>query len=278
MFPAPMIRREPLPAMVRAVVVPTAVTLALLGLLVGFILHFSTSQSDALALDRQNRLVRIAVEQTVNDIAVDQEASTYWDDAVLRMRETPLDQTWIDNNLGVWFHTYYKHDETYLLDASDRPVYAMQHGRRTRTDAFTKIATPALGLALNLRRALAVSHTAPEGSRGLVLENVRHPEQQMIWSRGGDGRWAMTINQRELGHFVRDGAGVVHTTGVREPDRYPTTTLVESADLVRGSRRVRLRGAFATRTIEITRDGDGLVLTDPSGELLRTPLRLRATR
>ena len=169
MFPAPMIRREPLPAMVRAVVVPTAVTLALLGLLVGFILHFSTSQSDALALDRQNRLVRIAVEQTVNDIAVDQEASTYWDDAVLRMRETPLDQTWIDNNLGVWFHTYYKHDETYLLDASDRPVYAMQHGRRTRTDAFTKIATPALGLALNLRRALAVSHTAPEGSRGQTI-------------------------------------------------------------------------------------------------------------
>lgn len=89
----PILAREPLPALLRAVVVPTAITLALLGVLVGVILHFSTSQSDAFALERQDRLVRIAVRQTMDSIAVDQEASTYWDDAVLRMQEAPLDET-----------------------------------------------------------------------------------------------------------------------------------------------------------------------------------------
>ena len=163
------IAREPLPALVRAVIIPAAITLALLGALVGLILHFSTSQSDAYALARQDRLVRIAVQQTMDSIAVDQEASTYWDDAVLRMRETPLDQEWLDNNLGIWFFTYYKHDETYLLDASDRPVYAMQQGLRTRPEAFAKVATPVLGMALGLRKQLAVSYAAPEGSHGQTI-------------------------------------------------------------------------------------------------------------
>ena len=73
------------------------------------------------------------------------------------------------NNLGIWFFTYYKHDETYLLDASDRPVYAMQQGLRTRPEAFAKVATPVLGMALGLRRQLAVSHAAPDGSHGQTV-------------------------------------------------------------------------------------------------------------
>jgi diguanylate cyclase (GGDEF)-like protein len=166
---APTVPREPLVTLIRAVVLPTALTLALLGALVGVILHFSTSQSDAYALQRQDRFVRIAVQQTMDRIALDQEASTYWDDAVLRMRQTPHDLAWIDNNLGVWFFTYYKHDETYLLNASDRPVYAMQYGLRTRPDAFSRVSAPVLGLARSLREALAVSHAAPEGSRGQTV-------------------------------------------------------------------------------------------------------------
>ena len=165
----PRFPREPLPALLRAVAFPTAIALGLLGILVGTILHFSTLQSDALALARQDRLVRLAVRQTMESIAVDQEASTYWDDAVLRMRETPLDLEWLDNNLGVWFFTYYKHDETYLLDASDRPVYAMQRGLRTRPEAFAKVATPVLDLAGGLRKRLTVSHAATEGSPGQTI-------------------------------------------------------------------------------------------------------------
>lgn len=112
--------------LLRAVALPAALTpLLLLGSIVGAVLHISTSNSDALAVERQRQLVKIAVRQSVTAIANDQEASTYWDDAVLRTRQRPLDLEWIDNNLGTWFHTYYKHDEAYLLDAADMPVYAM---------------------------------------------------------------------------------------------------------------------------------------------------------
>jgi diguanylate cyclase (GGDEF)-like protein len=148
----------------RAVVFPTAVTLLLLAAIVGTVLHFSTTRSDELSLERQDRLVAVAVRQSMAAIARDQEASTYWDDAVTRTRQRPLDLEWIDNNLGIWFGTYYHHDETYLLDPANRPVYAMQNGARAQPASFRRVATPALPLAKALRHKLASGYLAPQGS------------------------------------------------------------------------------------------------------------------
>ena len=108
----------------------------------------------------------VAVAQSIASITVDQEASTYWDDAVVRTRERPLDLSWIDNNLGVWFHTYYKFDEVYLLDQHDAPIYAMQNGRRASPAAFKRVRRPGTELAAGLRKRLAVSRLAPDGSPG----------------------------------------------------------------------------------------------------------------
>jgi diguanylate cyclase (GGDEF)-like protein len=151
-------------AWLRAVVLPTAATLLLLAAIVGAILEFSTSRTDQLALVRQNQRVSVAIAQSIASITVDQEASTYWDDAVVRTRERPLDLGWIDSNLGVWFHTYYKFDEVYLLDQHDVPIYAMQNGRRAGPASFTRVAGPARELAGELRKKLSVSRLAPEGS------------------------------------------------------------------------------------------------------------------
>jgi diguanylate cyclase (GGDEF)-like protein len=155
--------------LVRSVVLPAAVVIALLALIVGGILHFSTTRSDSLALERQQKLVTMALRQSVNAIANDQEASTYWDDAVIRTRERPLDLQWLDNNLGVWFHTYYGHDETYLLDPANQAIYAMQSGIRVQPTAFRRIDPIARALARNLRRQLAISHVAPDGSPGKTI-------------------------------------------------------------------------------------------------------------
>ncbi|HEY0630182.1 MAG TPA: EAL domain-containing protein [Sphingomicrobium sp.] len=160
-------------ALIRAVILRTVPILLVIAVGVGGILHFSTSRSDALALERQTKLVSFVLNQSIAAIANDQEASTYWDDAVIRTRERPLDMEWLDNNLGVWFHTYYKHDETYLLDSANRPIYAMQNGVRVQPEAaFQRVDEAALKLAAGLRRRLMVSHVAPEGSHGQTIGAV----------------------------------------------------------------------------------------------------------
>lgn len=156
-------------ALARAVALPAATLLLLLSIIVGGILHISTTRSDELALERQHKLVSLALSQSVTAIAIDQEASTLWDDAVIRTRQRPLDLQWLDNNLGVWFNSYYSHDETYLLDPGDRPVYAMQAGVRARPAAFGRVDEAALPLARSLRKRLAISHVAPEGSVGQTI-------------------------------------------------------------------------------------------------------------
>ncbi len=149
----------------RAVVIPTALTLLVLAGIVGGVLQFSTARTDEIAASMQRHRVRVAVIEGIKAVGVDQEASTYWDDAVLRTRERPLDEEWVDNNLGVWFHTYYGVDEAYLLDAGDAPIYAMRDGRRAQPAEFRRVAAPALALAAQLRRQLAVSRLPAAGSR-----------------------------------------------------------------------------------------------------------------
>lgn len=122
--------------------------------------------------------------------------------------------------------------------------------------------------------ALATS-LAPEGARTVVLENTRHAEQRMQWVRQDDGRWAMTINGREMGHFSRTDDAVVHETGTRAADRFELASLGEVRDLRRGATRVRLRGRWSRTVLEVSDEDGALRLSDPSREVLAVPLRLR---
>lgn len=157
---------RPLPkikAALPTVILPTLAAVTLLAIMVGTVLHYSTSRSDALAIERQDRLILLAMQQSVARVANDQEASTLWDDAVAQLHQRPLDLAWIDHNLGIWFHTYYGHDEVYLLDSDDRPLYAMQAGARAPPGTFGRVAAQALPLAATLREALRSSSRGTNG-------------------------------------------------------------------------------------------------------------------
>jgi hypothetical protein len=125
---------------------------------------------------------------------------------------------------------------------------------------------------------LLASSLAPDGSRSIVLENTRYPEQTMTWTRGSDGRWAMTINGRDLGFFERTADAIVHATGQRDPDRFAIVDLADAADLTRTATSIRLLGRWSPRIVSVAPEGDTRILSDDSRELLRTPLRLRARR
>ena len=153
-------------SVLKAVVLPAAAGLLILILLVGTVLRISTGRSDSLALTRQDRLVNVAIRQSFTSIANDQEASTLWDDAVVRLHKRPLDFVWIDNNLGIWFHTFYQHDEAYLLDPHDGVIYAMASGHRARVDRFAQLPAKVRPMIAHLRQQLLSGSSAPAGSSG----------------------------------------------------------------------------------------------------------------
>jgi diguanylate cyclase (GGDEF)-like protein len=156
------------------VLVPTAATVLLLTLIVFAALSFSTVRADEIAGARQSRLFKLVLQQTTAEISNDQEASTVWDDAVLQVRKKPLDMAWLDANLGIWFHTYYHHDENYILNPANSPVYAARAGVREDARAFGPVSTETLKLAASLRhRLLREGEAAKSGIGETVMIGER---------------------------------------------------------------------------------------------------------
>lgn len=115
----------------------------------------AASQANEVATDREEKLIKTVLDQRIAGVAHDQEGVTIWDEAVAKLREKNLDLQWMDDNLGIWLHSYFSHDEAYILDDRDRPVYAMRDGRRSRPALYDlQLLTAARPLIARLRATL----------------------------------------------------------------------------------------------------------------------------
>ncbi|MCT2398820.1 putative bifunctional diguanylate cyclase/phosphodiesterase [Novosphingobium mangrovi (ex Huang et al. 2023)] len=130
------------------------IVLAALGiaaLIVGVLL-WADREVDRIARERDNAIVSLVLEQSVERVAHAQETATVWDDAVLRMRQKPLDLDWIDGNLGIWLHDYAGFDEVYILSPSGQPIYAMRNGKRVMPETYIAVEAVADPIVARLRR------------------------------------------------------------------------------------------------------------------------------
>lgn len=133
-----------------------AVSLAVIMAICG-LLFWSAHEVDRISRSRDQGLVALVLSQSMDRVAHTQESSTVWDAAVLKLRERPLDLGWLDINMGTWFSSYAKHDEVYILDPHNRPLYAMRNGRRINPAQFDTIHNTIDPLIERLRRAKPVT-------------------------------------------------------------------------------------------------------------------------
>lgn len=98
-----------------------AAALLLVAVVIAFVV-WSASETDRVAIARQERLVHVIVGQLRSGIAHDQESVTVWDDSVRAVQERNLE--WMDANLGSWMQTYFGHDGAFVLTAERVPLYA----------------------------------------------------------------------------------------------------------------------------------------------------------
>lgn len=113
---------------------------------------WSTFQTDTVAASRQESLAALVISKLESGVAHDHESVTVWDDAVGALRNR--DTKWIDTNLGIWMHTYFGHDEVYVLDPSDAPVYAFVKDATVRPDAYDSTRPITAPLIAKLRTRL----------------------------------------------------------------------------------------------------------------------------
>lgn len=121
--------------------------------------------------------------------------------------------------------------------------------------------------------AVATALAPPDASE-VTLRNQRHPRQTVTFTRGDDGRWALRVNDRDVGALERRDGAVFHHTGQRSPGHFPIDEMLDPATL--DAARIRLRGRFAPTVLSVRRDDGRVILHDPGGELLRTDLALES--
>ncbi|WP_077146540.1 bifunctional diguanylate cyclase/phosphodiesterase [Sphingopyxis sp. KK2] len=158
---------------VLAILLLVAASLATVALL-------AANQSNRLTADRQETLLRGGLAARAARVGYEQESTAIWNEALRRSSGEPIDPKWFDDNLGVWMHDYYGHDEAYVLNRRNRPIYAMQDGSRALPQSYdSRLARSAAPLLANLRAELA-----RRGPRGAVPPQ-RLPGRQAFLMVGG---------------------------------------------------------------------------------------------
>lgn len=137
----------------RALAVASVLTIAFAALIVLGAVWWSATRADTAAKDRLFQTVSFALKDAEKKIPYDQESVAYWDEAVVNTHDA-FNETWVDVNLGVWMHTYFKHDRVNILDAKNRLAYAMADGEKVADP--DRIPSPVIeDLAVQLRHNIA---------------------------------------------------------------------------------------------------------------------------
>jgi diguanylate cyclase (GGDEF)-like protein len=98
--------------------------LVVFGLLLVVIVGYAGWSANRAAVVRERQLVENALDQSVSRVLDQQKAIAWWDDAVVNAQRRPLDIEWLETNVGVYFNETYGHDEVFIVDAHNRPIYA----------------------------------------------------------------------------------------------------------------------------------------------------------
>ena len=144
-------------------------------------LYWSARSSDAIALNRQIRMVRHALDASVDQLAQNQESAAVWDASFDEMRRGAHNVAWIDTNIGVWLHDAYGHDRVYLVDPQGKALYAMTGGKHVPPDAAWQKAGPAAKRVLDelYERLPSTGHSHDRVSRNarttLLPSGIRMP-------------------------------------------------------------------------------------------------------
>ncbi len=117
----------------------TAAIWLLVVALVSGLLAWSAREVDHISREKDRAIVFAVLNDSIERIAHSQESSTIWDEAVNKLLERPADIAWIDDNLGSWFSEYADHDEVYIIDGADHPIYAMRNGKSVAVGQFAGI-------------------------------------------------------------------------------------------------------------------------------------------
>ncbi len=110
--------------------------IAFFGLLLLAIIAYAGWSANQTATERERTLLENAFNQSIARALNEQKSVAWWDDAVTKITDQAIDLDFVDANFGIFLTETYGHDEVYIINGEDRPLYAFTGGKRNEPVAF----------------------------------------------------------------------------------------------------------------------------------------------
>ena len=89
------------------------------------IIAYAGWSANQTATEIERTLLENALNQSIARALNEQKSIAWWDDPVIKITDKVLDMEFTDANFGVFLTETYAHDEVYILNAKDQPIYAL---------------------------------------------------------------------------------------------------------------------------------------------------------
>ena len=113
-----------------------AVAIVFFGVLLLAIIAYAGWKANETATERESMLVENALNESIARALNEQRSVAWWDDAMVKITDKAIDLEFTDANFGVFLTETYAHDEVYILNADDHPLYGFAEAQRRDPAAF----------------------------------------------------------------------------------------------------------------------------------------------
>jgi diguanylate cyclase (GGDEF)-like protein len=159
------------------------------------VIVFAGVEMNRSAEQSQADLISNAISQTVNRVSSEQKSAALWDEAAMAVQAKTPDKKWIDTELGRSIYSIYGHEQVYVIDPQDNPVFAYRLGKQTSTAAYEKIRAMIQPIIADVRSKKSTRFMAKES-------DLAQSRQRYEFLQGSkDGRWAgnlLTMENRTV--------------------------------------------------------------------------------
>ena len=100
------------------------------------IIAYAGWSANQTSTERERTLLKNAFNQSIARALNEQKSVAWWDDLVLKITDQAIDLDFVDANFGIFLTETYGHDEVYILNADDRPLYAFSGAERRDPSSF----------------------------------------------------------------------------------------------------------------------------------------------
>ena len=137
----------------------SAVGITCAGLLLLLIIGYAGWASNESSTSRERTLLDNALNLSIARTLNEQKGVAWWDDAVSKITDSEIDLEFTDNNFGVFLTETYGHDEIYILNGKDQPLYSFANSARGEPRAFESRRSDLAAIIAEVRGTLQQRHS-----------------------------------------------------------------------------------------------------------------------